>query len=45
MLLVTEAIKYLIKSTDINVLDLSQGDEPYKYNLGATEHFSYRYRL
>lgn len=45
MLLVIEAIKYLIKSTDIRVLDLSQGQEQYKYNLGAVEHLSYRFKL
>lgn len=45
MLLVVESIKYLIKSTDIRVLDLSQGQEQYKYNLGAVEHLCYRFRL
>lgn len=45
MLLVVESIKYLIKSTDIRVLDLSQGQEQYKYNLGAVEHLSYRFKL
>lgn len=45
MLLVIETIKYLIKSTDIRVLDLSQGKEQYKYNLGAVEHISYRFKL
>ena len=45
MLLAIETIKYLIKSTDIKVLDLSQGQEQYKYNLGAVEHHSYRFKL
>ncbi|MDE6218511.1 MAG: hypothetical protein K2F64_05855 [Muribaculaceae bacterium] len=45
MLLVIETIKHLIDSTDVTVLDLSQGNEQYKYNLGATEHFSYRFKL
>lgn len=45
MLLVVEAIKYLIKTTDIRVLDLSQGQEQYKYNLGAVEHISFKYRI
>lgn len=45
MLLVIETIKHLIDSTDVTVLDLSQGKEQYKYNLGATEHFSYRFKL
>ena len=45
VLLVVETIKYLQNHTNIRVLDLSQGDEAYKYQLGATEHFSYRFTL
>lgn len=45
MLLVVETIKYLQKYTSIEVLDLSQGGEQYKYQLGATEHLSYRFSI
>ena len=38
MLLVNEAIKYFIEKTKIRHLDLSQGDEPYKYKMGGTKH-------
>ena len=45
MLLVVEAIKYLQENTKIRTLDLSHGTESYKYQLGAVEHFSYRFVL
>lgn len=45
MLLVIETIKYLISSSDIRVLDLSQGQEQYKYNLGAIEHLGFGFKL
>ena len=45
MVLIAEAIKYLIADTTIRVLDLSQGDEQYKYQLGAVTHYSYVYTI
>ena len=45
MLLVAETIKHLQANTKIRTLDLSQGNESYKYQLGAVEHFSYRFKL
>lgn len=45
VLLICEAIKFCIKETPIRVLDLSQGKENYKYQLGAVEHFSYNFYL
>lgn len=35
-ILINEAIKYLDENTDIRVLDLSKGEEEYKYKLGGT---------
>lgn len=43
MLLVIETIKFLQQHSSIEVLDLSQGDEAYKYQLGACQHLSYRF--
>ena len=45
VLLIIETIKYLEHNTDIDVLDLSQGEEDYKYKLGGQEHLSYRFTL
>lgn len=45
MILVCEAVKYMISNTSIRVLDLSHGKEQYKYQLGAAEHFSYSFSL
>ncbi len=45
MLLVVETIKHLQANTKIRTLALSQGDEKYKYQLGAVEHLSYRFTL
>ena len=43
MIMVCEAIKYLIANTKIQILDLSQGEEAYKYKLGGTPHISYSF--
>jgi len=45
MVLVCEAINYLIANTPIRILDLSQGEEQYKYNLGGKTHYSYNFRI
>jgi len=42
LLLVSDTIKYLIENTDIRVLDLSNGTERYKFDMGGTSHFVYR---
>ena len=34
-----ELIRYMIEKTDIRVLDLSKGDEPYKFQLGAKIYY------
>lgn len=43
MILVCETIKYLISNTKIRVLDLSQGEEGYKYQLGGEKYLSYSF--
>lgn len=40
-ILILEAVKYLIKNSNVEVLDLSQGTESYKYKLGGCEHYTY----
>lgn len=45
MILVNETIKHFIADTSINILDLSLGEEPYKYQLGGTLHHAYRFTL
>lgn len=45
MILVCETIKYLLANTEIGILDLSKGDEEYKYKLGGIEHLSYSFKL
>lgn len=45
MILVCETIKKLISDTKIRVLDLSLGEEPYKYQLGGVLHHAYRFNL
>ena len=44
-LLVVEAIEYLTANTDVRTLDLSRGDEDYKYVLGGQDHFCYSFSL
>lgn len=43
MILINEVIKYLINNTEINVLDLSQGEEEYKYKMGGSQHLTYTF--
>lgn len=45
MILVCEAIKYMIGNTSIKILDLSQGEEEYKYKLGGIRHCSYSFEI
>lgn len=45
MILACESIKYLISHTSIRILDLSQGEEKYKYNLGGKVHYSYKFKI
>lgn len=45
-LLINEVIKECCaKYPFIKSIDLSRGDEPYKYTYGGTEHFNYSYNL
>lgn len=41
MLIVVQTIQYLYESTLIRDVDLSRGNEPYKYSLGGKNHFTY----
>jgi len=45
MVLICESIKYLMTNTPIKILDLSQGEEPYKYKLGGKTHYSFNFRI
>ncbi|HOJ10482.1 MAG TPA: GNAT family N-acetyltransferase [Clostridiales bacterium] len=44
-LLITELIRYCIDNTEIRNLDLSRGDEKYKYSLGGTTHYNHSFVL
>lgn len=44
-LMISESVKWLQKNTDINGLDLSRGDERYKYEMGGINHMNYRFFL
>ena len=44
-LLIIDTIKYLIENTKIRNIDLSRGDEPYKYALGGENHYNYTFKL
>ncbi|WP_317304080.1 GNAT family N-acetyltransferase [Acidaminococcus timonensis] len=44
-LMISESVKWLQKNTDINGLDLSRGDERYKYEMGGKKHMNYRFFL
>ena len=37
MILVNEAIKYMMGNTDIKIFNLCRGDEKYKYDMGGRE--------
>ena len=40
--LINETIGYLINETDFRCLDLCDGDEKYKYDMGGTEYLTYK---
>lgn len=40
-----ELIRYLIEKTNIRVFDMSKGDEPYKYQLGAESFYQYGFEI
>lgn len=44
-LMISESVKWLQKNTGINGLDLSRGDERYKYEMGGVNHMNYRFFL
>lgn len=44
-LLINESIKWLIANTNIRCLDLSRGDENYKYEMGGIQHINYAYEI
>lgn len=45
MLLLNETVKYFIGNTDIRHLDLSQGEEQYKYKMGGIVHISHNFTI
>jgi len=45
LLLDIETIKWLTRNTQITNLDLSRGNEEYKYALGGEEHYNYYYEI
>lgn len=44
-ILVSETIRYLIENTEVRCLDLSRGDEKYKYAMGGIEHYNVNAKL
>ena len=44
ILLINEVIKFFLESNQICCLDLSQGDERYKYQMGGINHFTYSFK-
>lgn len=44
-LLINEAIKYLTEHSDIRNIDLSRGDEKYKYDMGGKTHYNYDFEI
>lgn len=45
LLLISETIRWLSLHSSIRNLDLSRGDEHYKYLLGGVDHFNYSYEI
>lgn len=43
ILMLNETIKILLKE-GIGILDLTRGDEPYKFSMGGTVHYNYTFR-
>lgn len=44
-LMIAESIKYLQEHSAIRVLDLSRGDEKYKFEMGGIRHYNYRFEI
>ena len=44
-LLITDTIKWLIDNSSVKNLDLSRGDETYKYVYGGTEHYNFDFTV
>lgn len=44
-LLISEIIKWLITNSDIRCIDLSRGEEQYKYDMGGITHINYDYEI
>lgn len=44
-LMIAESIKYLQEHSAIRVLDLSRGDEKYKFEMGGIRHHNYRFEI
>lgn len=44
-LMIAESIKYLQEHSAIRVLDLSRGDEKYKFEVGGVRHYNYRFEI
>lgn len=45
MLLLNETVKHFIAETDVRHLDLSQGEEPYKYKMGGEAHRTHSFTI
>ncbi len=43
--MISESVKYLQKNTKIRCIDVSRGDERYKFDMGGHAHYNYRYVL
>lgn len=43
--MIAESIKYLQEHSAIRVLDLSRGDEKYKFEMGGIRHYNYRFEI
>jgi len=44
-LMIAESIKYLQEHSSIRVLDLSRGDEKYKFEMGGVRHYNYKFEI
>lgn len=45
LLLVSETIKWMIENTNIRYLDLTRGEERYKYTMGGVKYFTKYFKL
>lgn len=44
-LMIAESIKYLQAHNSIRALDMSRGDERYKFEMGGVRHYNYRFEI